>query len=385
MHSVEDRDEARLSQFWAAPLATKVFWLLQVGVALEFIGHGMAGLWRSPAWLPYYTFFGFSKGFAHDHLYYVTGTVDIALAAVMLIWPNRAVMLHMAFWGVFTAALRPLTGESVFELVERGANYGMPLALLLLSGWGTWSLRSWFGRVRPPQTFASEALARQLDWVMRGSIALLLVGHGGLGIWAHKPEWLDFFGWFGISAHTVATQHLSQWVGVFEIALGLAVLVKPLRSLLLFVLVYKLGTELLRPLVGQNNFQFIERAGDYVLPVTLIWVLAWLRAHGERPVERARAVAPAWTAVKVAIRPPVRVAAAPLAVPAFVPNSPWAAVTPAPQVNGNGNGAINGNGASNGNGNGHGARRLTPTSSDPEVVRAAAALAARRASRQPVG
>ena len=49
-------------------------------------------------------------------------------------------------------------------------------------------------------------------------------------------------------------------VPIVSTALGIAVLVKPLRSLLLFVCVYKVGTELLRPLVGQNNFQFIERA-----------------------------------------------------------------------------------------------------------------------------
>jgi hypothetical protein len=44
----------------------------------------------------------------------------------------RTVMVHMAVWGLMTAWLRPLTGESWFELVERGANFGMPLALLVL-------------------------------------------------------------------------------------------------------------------------------------------------------------------------------------------------------------------------------------------------------------
>ena len=96
-------------------------------------------------------------------------------------------MAHMAVWGLFTAVLRPLTGENFFELVERGANYGMPLALLLVAGLGTTSLKSWFGRVKPPAAF-TEDLARTLDWVMRGATALLLIGHAGLGIWAHKPE-----------------------------------------------------------------------------------------------------------------------------------------------------------------------------------------------------
>ena len=270
--------DARLEQAWRAPMAVKLHWILRIGVALEFFGHGLAGLYRSPAWIPYFTLFGFSKQFAHDHLYYVTGTFDICVAILILVRPMRAVLLYTAVWGMFTAWLRPITGESWFELVERGANYGMPLAFVLLSGWGGSSLRAWFERVRPSEEMTAD-LADMLAWVMRVSIFLLLVGHGGLGLFANKKEWFDFFGWFGISHATVSTNHLMQWVGLFEVVLGVAVLVKPLRGLLLFVLVYKFGTELLRPLVGQPNFQFVERAGDYVLPVALLWVMAWQRAQ----------------------------------------------------------------------------------------------------------
>ena len=103
------------------------------------------------------------------------------------------------------------------------------------------------------------------------SIALLLVGHGGRGIWAEKEERFDFLRWFGITQPSQAAD-LMQGVGAFEVVLGLAVLIKPLSGLLLFVLAWKLGTELLRPLVGQPNYQFIERAGDYVLPLALFWL-----------------------------------------------------------------------------------------------------------------
>ena len=261
------------------PPTTRLYWMLRVGVALEFIGHGLAGLAQSKAWFPYYALFGISKGAATHYWFYVTGTIDITLAVTVLVRPMRAVLLHMTFWGFMTAVLRPVVGESFFELVERGANYGMPLAFVMLvglgTGRGTWSWRDLFAKAEAP-----EALdARQVDalaWVVRISLALLLVGHGGLGIWAHKPEWLDFFGFFGISQATVASAHLSQYVGLFEIGLGLAVLVKPVRELIVFVLVWKLGTEFLRPLVGQPMFQFIERSGDYVLPVGFL-LLAGLR------------------------------------------------------------------------------------------------------------
>ena len=251
-------------------LAVKLQWALRIGVALEFIGHGVAGFYRPVAWIPYFTFFGIPETFAYTHMTYITGTVDIALGVLVLLRPVRAVILHMAVWGLMTAWLRPLTGESWFELVERGANYGMPLTLLVLSGWGGRSLGAWFGRVRPPEGI-SEELARRLGWIIRASIASLLVGHGGLGIWAAKQEWFDFLAWVGVTDASQAA-HLMPWVGAFEVVLGLAVLVKPLPGLLLFVLAWKVGTELLRPLVGQPNYQFVERAGDYVLPLALFWL-----------------------------------------------------------------------------------------------------------------
>ena len=133
-------------------LAVKLHCALRIGVALEFLGHGLAGFYRPPGWIPYFTFFGIPETFAHDYMTYMTGTVDIALAILLLVRPMRAVMLHMAVWGLLTALMRPLTGESWFELVERGANYGMPLALLVLSGWGGRSLRSWFERVGGART-----------------------------------------------------------------------------------------------------------------------------------------------------------------------------------------------------------------------------------------
>lgn len=266
-------------------LAARLHWALRLGVALEFVGHGLAGLYQSKAWIPYFGLFGIPEKFALDHMMYVTGIVDIVVGIAVLYRPMRAVLLYTAFWGLMTAWLRPLTSESWFELVERGANYGMPLAFLMLAGWGGRSFKSWFEHIRPEDS--PELVGRhrdQVTWVVRISIALLLVGHGGLGIWADKAEWFDFFGWFGIDRSTVVSGNLMQWVGAFEVLLGLAVLVKPWRGLLVFVLVWKVATELLRPLVDQPLFQFIERAGDYVLPLVLLWLVS---SRARRELDRS--------------------------------------------------------------------------------------------------
>jgi hypothetical protein len=60
--------------------------------------------------------------------------------------------------------------------------------------------------------------------------------------------------------------------GWFEIALGLAVPVAPRPELLVFVFLWKLGTEALRPLAAEPWWEFIERGGGYAAPLALLWL-----------------------------------------------------------------------------------------------------------------
>ncbi|MEU7532170.1 hypothetical protein AB0A74_41000 [Saccharothrix sp. NPDC042600] len=267
---------------WAqAPVVTKLYWLLRVGVAVEYLGHGWAGLSRSRAWLPYYDLFGIPADAAVDYLMYATGAVDITVGLIVLFWPVRIVLLHATAWGVFTALLRPAVGEGWWEFLERGGNYGMPLALLVLVGFGGWSVRGWLGKGERPATVSDRAHVG-VHWAARGGLALLLIGHGGFGAFEQKKYWYDFFAFFGVERATVDSANLMVLFGFFEILLGLAVLVRPAIPLLWFVLGWKLATELLRPLVGQEWFQFVERDGDYVLPLVLIVGAATYAAARDR-------------------------------------------------------------------------------------------------------
>lgn len=117
------------------PESRRVEWVLRVAVALEFIGHGSYAVSLHEPWLPFITVFGFSDEWA-GVLMRGVGCLDIVLALYVL-WPrsrSRLVLGWMAFWGFFTASLRPLTGASFLDFVERGPNWGAPLALLILLG-----------------------------------------------------------------------------------------------------------------------------------------------------------------------------------------------------------------------------------------------------------
>ena len=117
-------------------------WVLRIAVAGEFIGHGVFAIGVKEGWIEYFTSVGFTADQAIT-LMPLIGYNDIALAILILVRPINIALLWMSFGGFATALIRPITGEPIWDFVERFANIGAPLALLMLRGWPK-SLSGWF-------------------------------------------------------------------------------------------------------------------------------------------------------------------------------------------------------------------------------------------------
>lgn len=118
-------------------------WVLRVAVAGEFLGHGVFALQGKEQWIGWIQeICGVSPEIAATLLTLV-GIMDILVALIVLVKPIRIALLWAAVWGFWTALVRPLVGEPVWDFVERWANWGAPLALLLMHGWPH-SFRDWF-------------------------------------------------------------------------------------------------------------------------------------------------------------------------------------------------------------------------------------------------
>ena len=102
----------------------KIYYILRLGAAMCFIGHGFFGIITKPIWCNYFGVFGISHDMAY-RLMPVIGLFDILFGVGMLIFPTRIVVLWLIIWGLMTASLRPLSGESFAELIERAGNFGM--------------------------------------------------------------------------------------------------------------------------------------------------------------------------------------------------------------------------------------------------------------------
>jgi len=122
-------------------------WVLKIGVAGEFIGHGVFALQGKEGWFKYFEPFGFTDPKTITTILFWVGLMDILLAILVLIKPMRLPLLWMAFWGLWTALVRwPFGPDPVWDFVERFANWAAPLALLFILSGGGWpkSTKEWF-------------------------------------------------------------------------------------------------------------------------------------------------------------------------------------------------------------------------------------------------
>jgi len=110
-------------------------WILRLGVAGEFLGHGVFALQGKEGWFKYFNVFGLSNPDTITTILLLVGIIDIMLAFIVLLKPIKPLLLWMALWGVWTALLRwPFGGDPIWDFFERWANWAAPLALYYVVG-----------------------------------------------------------------------------------------------------------------------------------------------------------------------------------------------------------------------------------------------------------
>jgi hypothetical protein len=92
--------------------------------------------------------------------------------------------------------------------------------------------------------------------ILRVTVFLILVGHGWLNL-IQKPGLVNQYTVLGFSNPV----NVSLLAGIFEIMAAIAVLVKPIRPLIVVFLFWKMGTELFYP--HFEIFEWVERGGSY--------------------------------------------------------------------------------------------------------------------------
>ncbi len=233
--------------------AQKIYYTLRFAAVMCFIGHGAFGIITKPVWCNYFAVFGIGQATAYQ-LMPIIGILDILAGLIILLYPLRIIVFWLVVWGLFTATLRPLSGEPFAELIERAGNFGVPLALLLLTEPGK-GLQFWFQKIKVSAQ-APDKHFKKTEICLRFTALLLLAGHG----------WLNLIGKKGLLAQYTSlgfqqTQQVGFTAGLIEVIAALFIFIRPTRPLLLLFLLWKIGTELFYP--QYKFFEWVERGGSY--------------------------------------------------------------------------------------------------------------------------
>jgi hypothetical protein len=106
-------------------------YILRVPLFLTFFGHGKLALKSKQHWVVYLQTVGLSYENGIKIMPFI-GVLDVLVAIIILLKPYKSVVLWSVFLGFATALIRPLSGEDVWSFIERGVNWGAPLALYFL-------------------------------------------------------------------------------------------------------------------------------------------------------------------------------------------------------------------------------------------------------------
>ena len=120
-----------------------VNWVLRIAVAGEFIGHGLLAIGGKADWISWIQKFGVADAHVAAQSLFFIGCFDLVVAVIIFVKPFPAILLWATFWAFWTALVRPLVGVGWLDFVERSANWGAPLALLLTAGWPR-NIKEWF-------------------------------------------------------------------------------------------------------------------------------------------------------------------------------------------------------------------------------------------------
>ncbi len=112
--------------------------------------------------------------------------------------------------------------------------------------------------------------SKKIGWILRIAVAGEFIGHGVFG-WQAKQSWIPYFTSIGIPADVAVT--LLPLIGALDIALGILILIKPVKLALLWMTFWAFATALIRPIAGEPIWDFVERFANIGAPLALLYLL----------------------------------------------------------------------------------------------------------------
>lgn len=96
------------------------------------------------------------------------------------------------------------------------------------------------------------------------------LGHG-IVAFNINPKWIPLLTCFGFT--DIQATLLMPYIGVLDIIVAIAILLFPIRIMVLWAILWAFATALSRPISGQEFVEFVERSANWCLPLVLLITL----------------------------------------------------------------------------------------------------------------
>ncbi len=116
---------------------------------------------------------------------------------------------------------------------------------------------------------------KKIEWVLRISVFGIFLGHGVFALQG-KEKWIQWIMDFGGWDIGLATQLLSA-VGTLDVLVAFIVIIKPIRAVLLWAIVWTTWTTFMHilPFIGDPIWESVECLGNIGAPLALLLLLGW--------------------------------------------------------------------------------------------------------------
>lgn len=113
--------------------------------------------------------------------------------------------------------------------------------------------------------------AATVQWILRVGVFGEFVGHGAFAL-SGKEAWI---GWITslLSVTPEVAGGILTAIGIFDVCIGIIVLVAPIPAALLWAATWGFLTALVRPIVGDPIWDFVERWANWAAPLALLFLV----------------------------------------------------------------------------------------------------------------
>ena len=109
-----------------------------------------------------------------------------------------------------------------------------------------------------------------IQYLLRLAVFLTFLGHGLVAI-NGNAKWLKYLETVGFSLEQA--EQLIPIIGIIDILVAFTILIKPVKYVVLWAVIWAFSAALIRPISGESILAFVERGSNWIAPLALYFLL----------------------------------------------------------------------------------------------------------------